>query len=588
MGARFPKRIRRRSLLSCLCLFLLFCASCQKTGEIRSAGGSGEIVPFRDLAKTAGLSFQYDTGAAGKFYYIEETGAGCAFVDFNRDGFLDVVLVQSGGPFPRKTGSGTERTHPALFKNKGDGTFANITRGSGLDNDLGYGQGIAVGDYDNDGFDDLYITGYGGNTLLRNENGSGQFRDVTKIAGVGDTETGARYATSSAFGDFDNDGFLDLYVCHYSPWTPENNVVCKTAKGADDYCTPDALDTDVHRLYRNTGKGTFVDVTQKSGIGKKKGHGLGVVWLDYDDDGDSDIFVSNDLNPQFLWRNNGNSTFTEVAEETGTAFDRDAGHLAGMGIGVGDYNNSGRESLFVTNFHDQPNTLFRNMGGGLFEDASMEANVALPHMKFVAFGCDFLDYDADGWKDLIVANGHVVMSVAETTEGVTYKERKQLFRNNGTGRFVEVLAGQGDLEIPTVSRGLATGDYDNDGRVDFLVMNQHDPAQLFHNENKSANRWISFKTVGTKSNRNGYGAKITVRAGTKRYFGEVRGSSSYLSSGDSRAYFGLGEGVENVDSVTVKWPSGTVDKIAALPANASYILTEGKGKTGVLPTAPRP
>ncbi|HZP81433.1 MAG TPA: VCBS repeat-containing protein, partial [Chthonomonadaceae bacterium] len=375
---------------------------------------------FRDVAAASGLRFTHSNGATGKFYYVEETGAGCAFIDYDNDGYLDIVLVQSG-EIPRTPGKDSPANHCALYHNNGNGTFTDVTAGSGLDTDLGYGQGVAVGDYDNDGYDDLYISGYGGNHLLHNAHGTGKFTDVTAQAGVGDTDQGLRYATSAAFGDYDNDGRLDLYVCHYAPWSPQTNLPCHNARGQAEYCTPDVLDADTHRLYHNNGDGTFTDVTKPSGIGKQKGHGLGVVWLDYDNDGRQDIFVANDLGIQFLWHNDGGGKFSNVSETAGCAFDYEGRHLAGMGIGLGDYDNSGRESLFVTNFSQQPNTLYKNLGNGLFQDVSMAANLALPHMKFLAFGCDFLDYDRDGWKDLLIANGHVVLTIAETSEGVTYK-----------------------------------------------------------------------------------------------------------------------------------------------------------------------
>ncbi|SRR5579884_506231 len=613
---RIRARERQRACLGALALLLLSCASCQPT-RIAATPVSATVsqsAPFRDVAVSAGVRFTHSNGATGKFYYVEETGAGCAFLDYDNDGFLDIVLVQSG-EMPRTPGKDSPANHCALYHNNGDGTFTDVTAGSGLDRDLGYGQGVAVGDYDNDGYDDLYITAYGGNHLLHNElgkreqeKGKGEnalpptpytlhptpytlhplFKDVTAKAGVGDTDQGARYATSAAFGDYDNDGRLDLYICHYAPWKPETNTPCHTARGQTEYCTPDVLDPDTHRLYHNNGDGTFTDVTQQSGIGKLKGHGLGVAWLDYDNDGREDIYVSNDMGVQFLWHNDGNGKFSNRSELAGCAFDNEGRPLAGMGIGLGDYSNSGHESLFVTNFSLQPNTLYHNQGNGQFRDVSMEANLALPHMKFLAFGCDFLDYDRDGWKDLIVANGHVVLSVAETSEGVTYKERKQLFHNDGNGRFTEIVENLGDLGTPTVSRGLASGDYDNDGRVDFLVNNQNGPAQLFHNEVANGNHWVAFKTIGTKSNRDGYHAKITVTCGGKRcYFSEVHSSSSYASHSDSRVFFGLG-GAASIERVEIRWPSGTKDVLNKVAPDAFYILTEGKGITGTQLQRKRP
>jgi hypothetical protein len=563
--------------------------ACRPTGSpsVSAPTPKGPPPLFHDVADPAGIHFAHSNGASGKFFYVEETGSGCAFIDYDNDGYPDILMVQSGA-IPRPASDPSPAKYCALYHNKGDGTFADVTLGSGLDKDLSYGQGVAIGDYDNDGYDDLYITGYGGNHLLRNEKGSGKFTDVTARAGLGDTDQGPRYSTGAAFGDYDNDGRLDLYVCHYARWTPETNRICKTARGRDDYCTPDVLDTDVDRLYHNNGDVTFTDVSWSSGIGSAKGHGLGVVWTDYDGDGREDIFVSNDLTASFLWRNEGKGKFKDVAAEAGCAYDANGQNMAGMGIAIGDYNNSGRESLLVTNFSHLPNTLFQLQPGGYFTDVSLAANVAMPHMPFLAFGCDFLDYDADGWKDLIVANGHVQVHVSEDAEGTTYAERKQLFHNDGTGRFAEITDNLGDLATPTVSRGLASGDYDNDGRVDFLVNNQNGPAQLFHNEVPPKNHWISFKTIWTKSNRDGYHAKITAMAADgKRYYSEVHSSSSYASHSDSRVYFGLGSAA-SVTRVEIRWPSGQKDVLKDLAADRFYEVTEGTGVTKTREPAKRP
>lgn len=568
------------------------------------------------MTAEADIRFHHTNGASGKFYYIEETGSGCALFDYDNDGFLDILLIQAG-PFPRKSGDDPAQTHPALYHNNGDGTFTDVTPGSGLDHDFGYGQGVAVGDYDNDGYDDLYLTGYGGNHLLHNLLGTnaqiapaagtgsvhshpsllqsrasgphGQsrplFQDVTAKAGVGDTDQGPRYATSAAFGDYDNDGRLDLYVCHYAPWTPQNNKICNTSRGQAEYCTPDVVDPDIHRLYHNNGDGTFTDVTHQSGIDRVKGHGLAVAWTDYDDDGKEDLFVTNDLNITFLWHNDGHGHFTNRSETAGCAYDEEGHQLAGMGIGLADYDRSGRESFFVTNFSKQPNSLFHNQGGGLFTNTSQQANVALPHMPYLAFGCDFLDYDADGLPDLVVANGHVVLHVAETEEGTSYAERKQLFHNEGGGVFKEITDPGllGDMNTPVVSRGLASGDFDNDGRVDFIVNNQNGAAQLFHNEVKNGNHWVSFKTIGTKSNRDGYHTKITLTAGGQSHFSEVHSSTSYASHSDARVYFGLGQ-TASIERVELRWPSGTKDLLNNVAPDAIYLVTEGKGITGKQPT----
>jgi enediyne biosynthesis protein E4 len=571
------------SCLWCLGGFFLFILAVSGCAGRSRAATTARPAPglFRDVAGAAGIRFRHSTGATGKFYYIETTGSGCALFDYDNDGFVDAFLAQAG-PIPGE--AGTRRN--ALYHNNGDGTFADVTAGSGLE-DSGYAQGVAIGDFDNDGFEDVYVSGYGGNHLYRNRGGSGRFVDVTARAGVGDADGGPRYATSAAFGDFDNDGFLDLYVCHYAPWRPERNLPCHNARGQQDYCSPDVYDPATHRLYHNNGDGTFTDVTHPAGIHRARGRGLGVAWLDFNDDGRQDIYVANDLNANMLWRNDGEGTegrpfrFTEVAAEAGCAYSDQGTLLSGMGIGVGDTNGDGHEDLFVTNFSGQPNSLFLNEGGR-FTDVSFAAGVALPHMKFLAFGCEFLDYDADGWRDLIVANGHVQVHAETSFEGVTYRERKQLFRNVGGTVFQEITTGLGDLAVPTVSRGLAAGDVENDGRVDFLVSNQNDAAQLFHNEDASPNHWVSFLTLGTRSNRDGRHARITLTAGGRRHVGVVRAGSSYASHSDRRVYFGLGSAAR-IERVEIRWPSGQRDTLTGLAADTGYVVTEGRGVTGTQP-----
>src|SRR5579871_810223 len=551
------------------------------SGQRAAAGLPGPDTLFEDVASRAGLRFTHANGADGRYLYVESTPAGCALFDYDNDGFLDVLLIQSG-PFA-PPGGVKDRPHCALFHNNGDGTFTDVTAGSGLDTDLGYAHGVAVGDYDNDGYEDLFITGYGGNHLLHNERGSGKFTDVTAKMGLNRRHS-TGYATSAAFGDYDNDGRLDLYVCYYSPWTLARDKACHDGLGRRDYCTPEIYEADVHQLFHNDGD-RFTDVTMAAGIAKVKGRGLAVAFYDYDDDGYQDIFVANDITPHMLWHNNRDGTFTNRAVEAGCAFSEGGALMAGMGIAVADYDHSGRESLYVSNFSGMPNTLFTNVGRGLFEDRTIASGVGVPHMKFLTFGCEFLDYDADGWPDLINANGHVQVHADTTLNGVTYSERKQLFHNEGNGRFREIVdAGQlGDLAVPTVARGLATGDFDNDGRLDVLVNNQNGAAQIFHNRDVSAHHWISFKTVGVRSNRNGYHARFRLEAGGVRQTATVRAGSSYLSHSDSRVYFGLGT-AERVDTVEIRWPGGTRDVLKRLPAGRIYIVTEGRGITGEQPT----
>ncbi len=540
---------------------------------------------FEDVAERAGVRFIHSNGATGRLYFIESTPAGCAMLDYDNDGFLDLLLVQSGPSTPPTATK--DRPRCALYRNNRDGTFTDVTAGSGLDKDLGYGQGVAVGDYDNDGFSDLFITAIGGNHLFHNEHGTGRFRDVTAQMGLGEVHS-TGYATSAAFGDYNNDGRLDLYICYYCPWTWTSDKSCRDSSGRPDYCSPQIYDPETHRLYRNDGS-KFTDVSESAGITKQKGRGLAVAFVDYNVDGKQDIFVANDLSPNMLWRNKGDGTFTDVARELGCAYGEGGSVMAGMGVAIADYDRSGWDSLFVTNFSGLPNSLFRNMRGKLFEDVSVPSGLALPHMKFLAFGCEFLDYDADGWADLLVANGHVLLHADTKLEGITYQERKQLFHNEGNGRFDEVIDTRklGGLLRPMVSRGLAVGDIDNDGRLDALFVNQNGPAQLFKNNDRSANHWISFKTIGTKSNRDGLHTRFILHAGGVRQTATVHAGTSYLSHSDSRVYFGLGK-TSKIDRVEVKWPSGFTETFRGPVADKFYTVTEGKGVTSSSSPSVRP
>lgn len=571
-------------LLRITTLFSLILVSINLTGCVSQQSSTVETKPktdsvasalFEDVATSAGLNFKHILGGKGKFYFIESTPAGCAFLDYDNDGYQDIFLVQSGSAARPET----VRTRPscALFRNRGNGTFEDVTRGSGLDKDLGYGQGVAIGDYDNDGFDDIFVTAYGGNHLFRNTGKDG-FQDVTRSEGL-DKLHDTGFATSAVWGDYDNDGKIDLYVCYYSHWNHALDKPCYDDRTkSQDYCSPTRYPAVSHQLYHNTGNG-FEDVSKKSGISKVVGRGLAAAFIDYNEDGKQDIFVANDQNPSMLWRNNGNGTFTDVADQMGCAYDGQGQLLAGMGVAVADYNRSGRESLYVSNFANRANILFKNQSK-FFSDATQEAGLGFSHLKFLSFGCEFFDYDADGWPDLLTNNGHVQVQANKREAGVPLKMRKQLLHNKGNGAFEEITdpAQLGDLTTPVVGRGLATGDFDNDGRVDVLAMSQDGPVQLFRNRLRNTNHWISLQTSGTKSNRDGIGTRIEIEAGGAKQTATVRGGSSYLSSSDRRVYFGLGKATK-IERLTLIWPSGTRQTWRNILPDKFYVVSESKAIT---------
>ena len=521
---------------------------------------------FTDVAGTAGIGFRHSNGAAGKKYFVEITGSGCAFIDYDQDGWLDALLLDAG---PLPGGAGTQRN--GLYHNTKDGRFTDVTPGSGLEH-TGYTQGVAAGDFDNDGYPDLYVTGYGGNHLFHNEAGTGRFTDVTTAGGVGDTDRGKRFALSAAWGDYDRDGRLDLFVTHYARWTykPCRNVLKEPA-----YCSPEAYEGDTCRLYRNLGGGRFADVTESTGVNRAGGRAMGVAWLDYDRDGWQDIFVACDLQPNLLFKNTGKGGFREMAQTAGVALGEMGNPLSGMGVAVGDYDQDGKEDLHVTNFSYQPNSLFWNGPGGLFENRSAVSGLGEASHLPLGWGTEFLDYDRDGFPDLVVANGHIHEDVARTKADLTYQQPKSLYRNDGQGGFKPIREGLGDLALPTVSRGLAIGDFDNDGGVDVLVNNVNGPAQLFRNQGSQERHWISFVLQGRTSNRDGRHSRLRLRAGGRVLRGEARAGSSYCSSSDPRVYFGLGN-LQRVDEVTVEWPGGRRRTARGLAADQVWRWTEGE------------
>jgi len=494
-------------------------------------------------------------------------GSGAVFFDFNNDGYVDIFLVNSGSLVDKQVSS---EAQSRLYRNNGDGTFTDVTSESGIVV-RGYGMGACAADYDNDGWEDLYITAFGQNALYHN-NRDGTFIDVSAKAGV-DLNS---WSTSCAFGDINNDGYVDLFVTNYVDFSLHNNKYCGDyVRGVRAYCHPNVYNGLSDKLYRNNGDGTFSDVTRKAGIETKLGKGLGVVFGDYNNDGLIDIFVANDSVPNFLFANQGDGTFKEIALWAGVAVNGNGSPGAGMGIDVGDYDNDGWLDLFVTHLDLEAHTLYHN-DHGIFLD-SYESGVGQPSLPFVGFGTAFFDYDNDGLLDLVAANGNVLDNASNFRQSASYTQRKLLFHNEGKGVFKEVgLSSGAAFTVQMVGRGLAVGDIDNDGSMDLLVSNNGQRPELLHNEVGDGNNAILIRTVGRKSNRDGVGARLKLSIGTQTEMREVKAGSSYLSQSDLRVHFGLGK-AERADLLEVRWPSGIVDRMQNVDPNCVLTIVEGEG-----------
>ena len=523
-------------------------------------------VEFVDVTAAAGIGFVHVSGAAGEKYLPETLGSGALFLDVDGDGWQDVFFVNST-PW-----QGGGEAFPALYRNDGDGTFTDITAGSGLRVAL-YGLGAAAADYDNDGHADLYVTALGTNRLFRGR-GDGTFEDVTAPAGVGDE----RFSTSALWFDYDADGALDLFVANYVEWTPETDIFCTLDGEEKSYCTPESYPGQRPTLYRNRGDGTFQDVTVAAGLDVPSSKALGVAMLDYDADGWMDFFVANDTEPDQLFRNRGDGTFEDVGLVAGVAFSEGGVARAGMGVDAADYDGSGRPSLVVGNFSNEMIALFHNEGGGLFIDEAPRSEVGSTSLLTLAFACFFFDYDLDGRPDIFAANGHVADDIERVQARVTYAQPPHLFRNLGGGRFEEAVPSVGPaLALPMVARGAAYADYDRDGDLDLLVTINNGPARLLRNDGGSANNVLRVRTVGVASNRDGVGARVdvTLPAGGSSWQ-RVKTGSSYASQSELPLTFGLGR-ADAVDAVRVTWPSGQVDSLGRTPANRRLTVREGEG-----------
>jgi hypothetical protein len=535
-------------------------------------------VTFRDITQQAGLHFVHNNGAFGKKFLPETLGPGVAFIDYDNDGWPDIFLV-NGADWP---GHAQKHTTPKLYHNNHDGTFTDVTHKAGLDVEM-YGLGVAAGDYDNDGFDDLFVTALGQSRLFHN-NGNGTFTDVTQKAGL----AGPReLSTSAAWVDYDKDGRLDLVIGNYVQWTPEGDLYCTLDGKNKSYCTPESYKGTSARLWHNRGDGTFEDVTQKAGLGEPTSKTMGIAVLDYDNDGWPDLLFSNDTQPNKLYRNNGNGTFTEKGVIAGIAFSEDGVARAGMGVDAADYDHSGYPSVMITNFSNQMLSLYHNEGKGLFVDEAPQSAVGRATLLTLGFGCFFFDYDLDGWPDIFVANGHIDPEIQKVQANVKYAMPPHLFRNLGKGKFEEVTSLMGSaFNAPRVGRGAAYADINNDGRLDLLLATNGGPAYLFRNEAQpgTANRSLRLKLIGTKSNRDGLGAvaRVTVAGDTQTQM--LRSGSSYLSSSELVLTFGLAQH-EKADAIELRWPSGQIDRLANVGAGQTVTVTEGKGQTSARPYA---
>jgi enediyne biosynthesis protein E4 len=540
------------------------------------------LADFEDIADKAGLTMQNVFGGVdSKKYIIETTGTGVAIFDYDNDGWPDILVV-NGTKLEGFPAGKAPTNH--LYRNNHDGTFTDVTAKAGLTAN-GWGQGVCVGDYDNDGWEDLYITYYGKNRLYHNEHGV--FREVAEQAGV--AGSGKAWGTGCAFVDYDRDGLVDLMVANYVDFDlstapkPGERPSC-IWKGVPVMCGPRGLPGAKNTLYHNLGGGKFEDVTAKAHIDQASGHyAFSVSTFDYDDDGWPDIYIACDSTPSILYHNNRDGTFTDVAVVAGAAFNEDGREQAGMGSTIADFNGDGTLDIFRTNFSDDTSTLYRNNGNGTFDDVTFAAGLGL-HTQYLGWGTMFFDFDNDGWPDLLLVNGHVYPEVDKQHLGSNYEEPRILYHNNGNGTFSDISsdAGRG-ITTPTSARGLAVGDLWNDGRLSAVISNMNAHPMLLVNQVKNGNHWIAFHAIGTRSNRDGIGARITLMAGGRARVDEVRSGSSYSSSSDMRVHFGLGQ-TNKIDYVQVRWPSGLVERFENLPVDSMHDLKEGTG-TGPPPSA---
>lgn len=558
-------------------------ARVQTSAQVQARRRTNDLNPygvqFLDVTREAGIHFRHERAASAEKLYIETMGAGVAWIDYNQDGYFDAFFVNSGNT---PNYHPAEPPQPALYRNNGDGTFTDVTGASKIHADGTFFMGVAVGDYDNDGFPDIYMTGYRHSVLLHN-NGDGTFTDVTRKAGVGDDGV---WGTAAGWFDYDNDGKLDLLVTNYVQFDADHPVACgENRPGYRAYCHPDSYHGESMRLYHNSGDGTFTDVTEKAGLVNRDGKSLAVVLADLNGDGWPDIFIANDTQRNFLYINNGDGTFRDASYTSGAGFSEEGRPEAGMSADAADLRNNGKFDLYVSHLDFELNRLYRNDGSGIFADDTIASGLGRSNMLESSFGARFFDFDNDGWRDLLVTNGHILDNISLYHAQVSYAERRRLYRNSGDGHFVDVTNTQGaDFRAPRVGRGLAVGDYDNDGWLDFLVNNNGQEAQLFRNAGQighvasaaGKNHWLGVHLVGTKSNRDAIGARLKITAGDFSSYDQMKGGMSYMSAQDPRIYFGLGAHAR-VDSIDIAWPSGAKEIVRDIAADQIVTIVEGQG-----------
>ncbi|HEY6263929.1 MAG TPA: CRTAC1 family protein [Candidatus Acidoferrum sp.] len=543
-------------------------ASALPAASLQKESSAGLTFGFSDVTASAGIQFHHNNGGYGGKFLPETLGSGCAFLDYDSDGWQDILLI-NGMDW---AGHKLQRSTLKLYRNNRNGTFTDVTRSAGLDVEM-YGMGVAVGDFNNDSFEDIFVSCVGQSRLFRNT-GKGTFVDATRSSGLFGHQG---FSTSALWFDYDRDGLLDLFVCNYVRWSPEHDVFCSLDGTHKSYCTPEAYRGDTCWLFHNRGDGTFEDVTAASGIFDTSSKSLGVAMFDYDKDGWPDLLVANDTQPNKLYRNLKNGKFKDVAVEAGLAFSTEGRARAGMGVDIGDFENSGKPGVAITNFDNEMTGLYRVSAPGIFDDISMLSGIGSASRNTLGFGCMFLDVDLDGLLDLAVANGHIDETVRNIRGNTGYAQSPQLFLNRGGGKFRDV-AGEvgGGFAVPKVGRGLAYGDFDRDGDLDVLMTTNNGPAYLYRNDQIAHPRSIRFQLQGVKSNRDAIGAVVHIFYDGQSQVRMVRGGSSYLSQSELPLTFGLGSR-DKIDRVVIDWPSGRNEEYKDLPAGRSYKCLETKG-----------